>query len=329
MGKPALIICNEELVEEYSNGNMFKRFAEGIMRLFRKAEEKDNDNVDQIQLYENLSVLVLHLPWRMKEIENMEISRIERYLERIKAKFEIGSIYLPEGFLGNSDIEWCKKSVISERELFRCLLPGILEDFISESRNEMSELNISIIHGDDDQGLERIIAWLSPKVKYLTVITDRKEKAQGISDEAFEEYGLCIGLTGDYKSGLRNADIVINLADLSGLNTRLRTNPKAWVFNLGPVDSARAFGESKMIKGVRIRLPQSVLQQMGKEVMKYYKMDDIVRMILTERVSPTVKSYNFNTGAEREQLILSEFRKCGLSAAGHVGGHGGIHVGNT
>lgn len=327
MGKPTLVIYEEEKAEELIERKSFQRLVDRIIRLFRRQQEKEH--VYEIKLFENMLICVLRLPWSLKEIKSIERNKIETYLEKRKSKYGIDSYYLPEVLLEISHANWCTKPPVRERDLFRCLFPMLLEELLAEGKNDLSELNVVIIHDQDDRELERIIAWISPKVKYLSIVTNEKDNAQRIADRAFEEYGLCIGVSVDFKSGLKDADIIMNIADLKEFNTPMRISPKAWVFNLHSADTARAFAGSRVFNGIKIRLPPSVLQQMDKEIMRCYKAEEIAYMLMTERVFEAENAFSSGVGPDRQDIIFSEFRKCGFSTAGYVGRYGDIHVANS
>lgn len=263
----SIVTCRREREETESQRPGIKALFNRIVGFFKT--EKFEPRLDIITDGNGLKDVLVNLPYALSELDslsNSKVIKIKKFIEELKTEHSLESVIIPAAL---SHISWLKE--ISDpgfdgSRLYKALIFIILNEIFTGRGYKIGELEIAILHTEDGGLLFETINFLADHAKYLTVVTDRAESIEGEIERVYSETGLSVGLTKDYRSGMRNADIIINLGNLRAKGVNFRVNPNAVILNFGQLEMEKLTGENPVINGVDVRLPpeaSAVKQQVG------------------------------------------------------------------
>lgn len=195
-------------IQESKEQNKFKSI---INRILNKIEEKTDGN----KMFLTLPIKIVEAhgcaPKKTKEIKPKKIKKITNKLEKYNIKTAILSDEL-------YDIESLKNSlyakninILDGRFLFKCLTEKIVDYICEQSRTNTENFEISILTNDVNDFNKKIILELAEKVKTLNIITNHINEFKNIEDYLYNEKGIIIKISNNYKTALRNTNIIINM----------------------------------------------------------------------------------------------------------------------
>ncbi|MCX7709828.1 MAG: hypothetical protein N2484_08245 [Clostridia bacterium] len=275
-----LLACKAQDENTEPGKNVFKVILNTLRRL-RKGNPEEW--LHTAELCKDSAVYAIRLPYEPEQLEKLSkgsIEKINRFINDLKSLHSIENIYIPESL---SHIPWInvhQEQKIDGNGLYRSLIVKILEEIYSNYGMNIRDLDITIVHGMQDDFLFELVSRLANYVKYLTVISNSKERIEEQLNRFYSDTGLSIGITKDYKSGLRNVDVVINLGDLKEFILNSRINPKAIILNYGNLDISRVYSENPIINGIDVSLPAKVSEVLMQEVADQFNHLQLAEIIL-------------------------------------------------
>lgn len=293
--------------------NLFRRIFAAIKK--RKCEIGPN----KIELYNNVSVHVVKLPYSVDELAGINRNKIGRIISEVLTKNGVKDCVLPQNLKELHDIGGCINNKFSGRFLYKLLLLDILKEIYCSKGIEMSGLDISIIGGSNRKELYSLVRLLSPMVKYVTVIASDKKAVEDEMGRVYIDFGLSIGVTTNYKYSLKNTDLIINLADSNEYMFNSRVNPKALILNYGVLNVSRILSGNALINGIEVRLPERILSILGHEVCMLFDISKLAEIILAYRVNSPDGSGLQLFDSKLMKKVSEEFRKDGYAISGFIG----------
>ncbi len=171
------------------------------------------DAFEEVRIDEELSIYLISIPYTLNEIINFKylgVKKISSAILKICRQNNIEKCYLPQNTPDNLYLKDCIRNPFSGDFIYTALLVDILKEITERKRRDIRNLDMVVVHGDSFNMLYYFIELLSPLVKFITIITSEKDAIEKKTEDILEETGLSIRITSDLKSGLRNADIIIN-----------------------------------------------------------------------------------------------------------------------
>ena len=273
---------------------------------------------ERVELYRNVSAYIIKLPFSMDKLPSLNMTGISKAIAGLCKKNAIADCFLPRELDGVLKIDGCSKVGAYGRLLYKSLILDIIYKIYSGKNIEISELDIVVVQGARKEELYSVIRLLSPMVKYITVITDDKGKIEDEINRFYIDFGISIGVTTDYKGGLRNADLIINLGDSKEHIFNPVINPKALVLNFGNLNVNKLLSENPLINGIEVSVPERILAKLGREVHQHYDIRELSEIVLFHRFyngDSSVNAFNYRLAKK----VSEEFKKDGCNISGFVG----------
>jgi len=273
---------------------------------------------ERVELYKNVSAYIIKLPFSQDKLPSLNMTGISKAIAGLCKKNAIADCFLPRELDGVLKIDGCSKVGAYGRLLYKSLILDIIYKIYSGKNIEISELDIVVVQGARKEELYSVIRLLSPIVKYITVITDDKQKIENEINRFYIDFGISIGVTTDYRSSLKSADLIINLGDSNEHIFNSIINPKALVLNFGDLNINKVLSENVLINGIEVSIPERISAKLGREVHQHYSMGELSEIVLFHRFyngDGSVNAFNYKLAKK----VSEEFKKDGCSISGFVG----------
>jgi len=338
MSNFALFTCLEESLETVreeipiskEKDNLIKRVFDFIKRKFRKVaienkeSEKDDDfEVKKIEINDNTTIFMAKLPYTAEKVQN-RASKINEFAYNLINENNIKTCILSEELNKKVKFEWSSNLIFNGQFLYKALIINLLEEICTNNSIKISDLDITIIHGKNDEELFPILRLLSPRAKYMTIITERKGELEGEINYIYDETGLSVSLTTDLKAALKNAYVVINLDQLSDIHN-LKFNSKAVIINYNNSYSVKSMSENTLINGIELNFPVKLLQKLDKDIFKNFNKNELAETILLHKTDYD-KAKDVLYKQEIFFKISNEFKRDGFKITGFRGRHNLLRI---
>lgn len=301
--------------------NFFKTFLSEItdrLKPWNMEEWKE-----AVEICGDTSAYVLALPFDTGKLQNMnrgKQNKIHKIVEELKVRGKVKSTFVSGNLKHIPWINEYQEDPVEGNDLYRALLLKIIEKICSNEGISARDLDITIVHGDKDALLFEFVKLLADTVKFVTAVSGSKNKIEDSLNEIYSETGLSVGVTSDYKRGMKSADIIINLGDLNEFILNSRINTKATIINYGTLKQNRVFSGNAIIRGIVVELPEGIKAKLSNEIKEQFTETQLAEIIirLTEE-------------AEKAELVPAEkgvdgmawwFEKLGFKIKSLIGGKG-------
>jgi len=314
----ALVVFSEEKAKTTS-------VIDGIINFFKKMpclfKKHDLDlYTKKVELYQGLNAYIVKLPYSVEEFRELRPDRLKRIISETGVKIGTDNCILP-CFITQS--HGSKEAVGNSYDgglLYKSLLLNILEEVYSKSRLELSDLEIAVAQGEGNAELFAFVRLLSSRVKYITVLVNDRSSVEGEVNRIFADLGLSIGLTADYRNGLKNTDIVVNLGGIAQFSKGAAVNTKALVVNYCQSENLKAFSGNIVVNGVQVGLPGIIRQKIDNYVFEYFNIMEISEIVLLNKLG-FKESIVKHIDVELMEMVSREFKRDGFEITGFKGRH--------
>ncbi|MDQ2087703.1 hypothetical protein RBH29_14835 [Herbivorax sp. ANBcel31] len=283
--------------------------------------------IKKVKVNKDLNIYFIKLKYTLDEISEFKHFKIKKFKKNIQK-------HLTENFLDkcifpafapeNLEFDSCIKNPFSGYFIYTALLVSILEIIASKKGVSVKEFDIGIIQGDNHKLFYSYIKILSPLVKFITIITNKKEYVQEKIEEVYDETGLSIRVTDDIESGLDNIDIVINLGDVGKFKKDKKIKSKAIVINYGNAKSDGTMFDNIIIDGISIQFDNSLETILNQNAIRCFTKIELASMIFCHKKSICANINKNNVDNKIIDDIFSHFIKSGCKITGFTGRFQGI-----
>lgn len=185
-------------IEESKEKNKLKL---NINNILNKIEERTDENK-----------IFLSLP--IKDISKIKKNKIKKLVKKMQ-KYKIKTLILSENL---SNIENLKNelysmniNILNGKYLFRILVEETINYICKKSKVAIEKMQISFLTNDVNDINKQIIINLAEKVKTLNIITNHIEEFRSVEDYLYNEKGIVIKISNNYKNALQKTNIIINM----------------------------------------------------------------------------------------------------------------------
>lgn len=300
----------------------FKTYFGARLFCYSKRKELRQPN-SVIEISGQLRLQLIKLPVSQNRLSDINSSILEKVINENTAKNTTSFCYVPafikdKGFLGTFE-----KCPCNDKLLLKFMFAKALNDLYSKNSRRIGDMDIVITAGDNVSEALTLVRLMEAQIRYVTIAVTQKETAEIEAENIFGDMGLSISIVSDCRSALKNADLIINLADRSFIPPRLKTRAAALVFNLGNDDISRCFPENAIVNGLVPDLPQNDAVNLDKDILKYYSRREISELVITLLMELTRDSiFDF----ENSRRTRQEFEKYGFRTIGFTGRHGVLKI---
>jgi hypothetical protein len=321
----ALFTCKKEEPEQEKPKSIFQYFYKFFAR---KIKEPDlEDFINEIALLENVNACILKIPYTIDKI-GVKTSRIAQFGEMLKSKYSNITCITPKKFSGIIPFEGCISNVFTGKVLFKSLLIQIIDEIYTKKNIEISALDITIIHGESYQELYAVLYQLAPYVKFITIITEDRERVEEDVDKIYYDTGLSVRVTNEYRSGMKSADLIINFADDKEFVFNTRINPRALIINYGSINFNKLLSGNIIINGIEVGMPSTIYSKFDKEIFEYYNRVELAEIILSHKTFLSGKLIEGLFDFDLSCTLSEEFKKTGFHITGFAGRRNMFKVGD-
>jgi hypothetical protein len=282
------------------------------------------DGVKKVELNEDINGWILKLPFAAARLSMFDSNAIKAFIGRFCAEKGITGCYMPAGAVADAAYEDYGIGRGAGQLIYKAHLQYILEDIYESGGIRLGSLDTVIVAGEDRQELFRTVKLLEPNFKYISVAACKDRDIEEELAEISADTGLTINICTEYKSVLRGADLIINLAGAPAVS-KYRMKPGSLVLNFNSGAGARMQGENAAINGIDYLLPADMFAGLGTEVLRQFNKKELTEAVMEATLGDCTDGPPDNIRIAR---ALEEFRKCGCRITGYVGRRGSLKTEN-
>lgn len=261
---------------------------------------------------------IMKLPFPIERLSCFNSSIIKGFISKFCLGKGATECFMPADAVVDASYAEYRVKHDSAQIIYKAHLPHMLHDIYETNGIRLAALDTVIVAGQDRQELFHFVRRLEPHFRYITVATPKSGDLEAELAAISAESGLTINICNEWKSILKNADLVINLAGASTLS-KFRMNSRSLVINYNSEAGSRMQGENPAINGVEFSLPSDVFTILGVDVLQHYSKKELTE-VLTElrigRYSGQIPDDACCAG------VLEEFEKYGCRITGYIGRRG-------
>lgn len=177
--------------------------------------------------------------------------------------------------------------IINGNYLYENMINEILQYILNNTNNiNIQQINMGIVINLLSYNRLQFIKNISTKVKGLTILTDTVSKFSNLSNEIMEDTGLCLKVTNNIKSGIKNCDIIFNFDfDLNKLIDCNYNNCILINFN-NKIEKTKKSFKGIIINDLNVKIGDN-------EIFKYINKDKYRNIALAQSISEN-KDFKIN-----------------------------------
>lgn len=155
--------------------------------------------------------IILELPMKIeKKLSNKKMKKILNKIEQYRIK----TVVLSERLYKIDDLRKSLYSknikVLDGKYLFKLLLEDSLYYICSKANTQMEKMEISLLINEASETNKNIIISLANKVRTLNIITDYIEEFRKLEEYLYNEKGIIVKVSNNYKTAMKKTNIIIN-----------------------------------------------------------------------------------------------------------------------
>ena len=172
-----------------------------INNILNKIEEKTDGNK-----------IFLSFPIKAdRKIKDKKIKKLVNILENYKIKTAVLSKELYSNIKLKNHLYSKNINILDGKYLFKLLTEEIIDYICKKFKKPLEKIEISILTNDANYINKEIIIELAQKVKTLNIVTNHIEEFKNIEDYLYNEKGIIIKISNNYKTALSKTNIIINM----------------------------------------------------------------------------------------------------------------------
>lgn len=155
---------------------------------------------------------VLEIPIKIdKKVKNKKIEKLIKKLE----KYDIKTVVLSEKLYSVEELKRRLQAkninIVDGKYLFKLLVEDIICYICKKNETNIEKTEMSILTNEASNINEEIIYSLAQKVKTLNIITNNSKGFKIIEEYLYNEKGIIIKISNNYKTAMNKTNIIVNL----------------------------------------------------------------------------------------------------------------------
>lgn len=253
-----------------------------IKNILNKIEEKNEENK-----------VFLSLPISIdNKIKDKKIIKLVQQLGKYKMKTVVLSEYLYNIEVLKNNLYSKNINILDGKYLFKLLAEEIINYVCKRTRKNIEQIEISVLVNDVSSINKNIIIDLSEKVKTLNIITNHINEFKVLEDYLYNEKGIIIKVSNNYKTALQKTNIILNMDFTEEIVNNYSIPSKCIIININSEIKIK----TKKFNGININNYNIIIP-------KEYKIDGYNNKLIYE-------SYLFNKDykAARKQILKDKIQ---------------------
>lgn len=295
-----------------------------LFYLFKRNKFRDGILELELDAQTDTQIVIIRLPFSASCLPSFNRQFIERYILKIYTEKDCRRCYVPASCRSPGCFDWCTEDKGNYSVVFKSLLIPVLEEIYLKNGLRLDNRDTVLINGENTTELKTMVRQLEPYVRYLNIASADKEAVEaGLADICMES-GVSVIVGSNLKSMLRNADLIINLGEISAISEN-RIRPESVVIHFTGLQNTVVRGESTFISGVDYAFPASFYEAFGEDIIKNYCKRELTQILIE------CKAGLLNGGIYNEATaaaILGVFKSNSCKITGFRGRRGILKVEN-
>lgn len=184
-------------IEESKEKNKYKL---KIKNILNKIDEKIEGNRT-----------FLELPINEDKIKERKIKKLAKQMQKYKIKTAILSEKLYNIEILKNELYAMNINILDGKYLFKLLIEEIIQYICKKTNINIEKTEVSFLTNDVSNINKEIIISLAEKVKTLNIITNHINEFECLEDYLYNEKGIIIKISNNYKTALSKTNIIINM----------------------------------------------------------------------------------------------------------------------
>lgn len=307
-----------------AKSGLFKtRIGTALFHIFNKSKFRNGINAFEIE--PDTGILLIKLPFSLSMLSVFNIQYIERYISRISSARGGWKCFVPAAARRLGGFKQYSTDTASRSIVFKALLIPILEEIYLKCGLRLDNLDTVFVNGENTVELITMVRQLEPFVRYVNIASRDKETVESELSDICIDSGISIFVSSDFKSILRNAELVINLGKVAVIS-KYRIRPRSLVINFFNGSSPALQGEYTLIAGVEYTFPESRYDLLGEDIKKNFSREELTEILMALKAG-LLNGGNYN--ATTADMILSIFKNSCCTITGFNGRRGVLRVENV
>lgn len=317
MGNFLMVACQAAKGKQTVKENFFKKILKDIS--CKKKIRSIGEEVRKVRLYESIDADLIYLPFTASELLGLKSSllgEIGKRIGRLCQENEIRECILPKELYQFEALCENLKELFPEKYLYKCIFTNIIELILRRRNLDAGGTDAAIVKGGANELFLSVLRLLSSRAKFITVVSENPDEIADETGRIYEETGLAIRITSDFRNGMKNSGIIINFGDLK-LFSRAKIPRNAVILNYSQEDISKLSIENPVINGINVALPKYVAAQLGEDLSRQFEGLRIAEAILRYRVN-SGKPLDFSDYKALDK-ISAAFKNDGYRIRGFIG----------
>ena len=302
------------------NTGFFKTSFGTMLYLSGKKDEFEK-GISCIELMEAFKAWIIRLPVTAGIFSSLNRKSMYGYVQNICAKKNIGYCLVPQAIREEATENGFQVyRPDSGKLLFKCLLMSVIEEIYTKAGKRLEQLDMVIVPGGDAEELIALIQQLEPCISFISVVSQNKEELENTILEPFEDTGLSITISADYRNRLKNADIILNLGSPHEI-AKYRLSRKTLMINLNDLQENMIQGDNPVINNISVEISDSGFKNLMYDLHGYFSRSEVYDLIISKRLGlDKIPRFTIETS----ENIKRDFKRAGLRISGLIGRRGSI-----
>ena len=295
-----------------------------LFHLFKRKSFRDGVLEFEPDPRTDTRILLIRLPFAASWLPSFNRRFIEEYIQKLCTEKNCRRCYVPASCRSPGCFGWCAEDQGNESVVFKSLLVPVLEEIYLKNGLRLDNRDIVLINGENTAELKTMVRQLEPYVRYLNIASKDKEAVEAELADICTESGISAIVGGNLKSMLRNADLIVNLGEISAISGA-RIRPESVVIHFSALRDTVFRGEAAFISGVDFAFPAASYEAFGNDIVKNYSRQELTQ-ILMECGAGLIDGGVYDEAAAA--AVLGVFKSGNCRITGFRGRRGSLKVEN-